>query len=921
VSGQIGIIRQVQVTLVGLQHPSPQDLGVLLVGPNNEQVVLASGAGGNTAIQDVQLIFSDSAPGALPSVGPIASGSYRASNLNGRLAADFPGTGSTRPLSPSLSVFNGLVPNGTWSLYVRDFTGNSKGDGQQIAGGWMISFVTEANLTAIPNQETLEDTIKRVGIVIGDNQPGIAVTLTATSDRPDIVTNATANLRFEPGNVASANQVLVITPGNNKSGDVNITVTATVGSGVPSSRTFLLKVLPVNDDPAIAGAGSNDRTKAAGLIDGPRRVTVSDQESNANDIELTASSSNKDLIPDSNIILTDLNDGNGNWDITIVPNGVLTGETTITLSAKVGSEKAGTKSFKYTVTRNRSFVSEEGRIEIRDNATSNPYPSITRVSNVQGVVSKISVTLLGFSHTFPDDADILLVSPDGTKSVVLLSDAGGGAPTNSVSNLTFTIDDDGSDLTSEEKLGYKTYKPGNFGAGVFASPAPNAGYTSTLSTFNGISPNGDWKLYIQDDTFSDSGSIERGWILVIETAPSITPLASQTTREDTVLTVNFTVEDADTDAINLKTWALSSNETLVNNTNLVTGPTNAFSRTLTLTPSLNQNGTNTITVFVADNRVTNSSSFFLTVMAVDDAPTISVTTNLVRINEDSQTNILFGIRDVDSVLSLTNATILSSNLDLLPNSTNNITLDGPVGLAVNTAGTITASVKPAANKFGETLLTLSLRDGTTTVTRDVTLAVTAVNDAPTISVTNNAYTVNAGATLADIPVTVGDVETPARNLVLSVTSDNPGLLPTNNIALGGANENRLLSVTPLAGTGTAVITLRVRDEANAEATTNVTITVNAAPGRTFANTGAITVRDNNTATPYGSSISVGALEGFVSQVVVTLDGLTHSSPDDVDVLLVGPGGRKVLLLSDAGGNIPDQQWSNCDRRQRQQHHS
>ncbi len=905
ISGQIGIIRQVQVTLVGLQHPSPQDLGILLVGPNNEQVVLASGAGGNTPIRDVQLIFSDSASGALPSVGPIASGSYRASNLNGRLAGDFPGTGSTRPLSPSLSVFNGLVPNGTWSLYVRDFTGNTKGDGQQIAGGWMISFVTEANLAAIPNQETLEDTTKRVGLVIGDNQPGIAVTLTATSDRPDIVTNSTANLRFEPGNVATANQVLVITPGNNKFGDVNITVTATVGSGVPSSRTFLLKILPVNDDPVIAGAGSNDRTKAAGLIDGPRRVTVSDQESNANDIELTASSSNKDLIPDSNIILTDLNDSNGNWDITIVPNGVLTGETTITLSAKVGSEKAGTKAFKYTVTRNRSFVSEEGRIEIRDNATANPYPSITRVSNVQGVVSKLSVTLLGFSHTFPDDADILLVSPDGTKSVVLLSDAGGGAPTNSVSNLTFTIDDDGAELTSEEKLGYKTYKPGNFGAGAFASPAPSSGYTSTLSTFNGISPNGDWKLYIQDDTFSDSGSIERGWILVIETAPSITPIASQTTREDTVLSVNFTVEDADTDATALKTWALSSNETLVNNTNLVTGPTNAFARTLTLTPSLNQNGTNTITVYVADNRVTNSSSFFLTVLAVDDAPTVSVTTNLVRINEDSQTNILFSIRDVDSVLSVTNAAILSSNTELVPNSTNNLTLDGPVSLAVNTAGTLTAMVKPAANKFGETLLSLSLRDGTTTVTRDVTLAVTAVNDAPTISVTNNAYTVNAGATLADIPVTVGDVETPARNLVLSVTSDNPSLLPTNNISLGGANENRLLSVTPIgAATGTAVITLRVRDEANAEATTNVTITVNAAPGRTYANTGVINVRDNNTATPYGSSITVPALEGLVSQVVVTLDGLTHSSPDDVDVLLVSPGGKKVLILSDAGGNIP-----------------
>lgn len=906
VAGQIGLIRQLQVTLIGVQHPSPQDLGVMLVGPSGDKVVLMSGAGGNNTIKDLQLVFADSASAALPAGGTITSGSYRASNLGGLGTADFPGSGAGS-VSANLSVFNGLIPNGNWSLYVRDFTGNSKGDGQQIAVGWMVNFVTDANLAAIATQETLEDTVKRVGITIGDNQPGVAVTLTATSDRTDIVPNAAANLKFEPGNVASASQVLVITPAANKFGDVNITVTATVGTGTPSSRTFLLRVLPVNDDPVIAGDGTLDRTKPAGLIDGPRVITVSDQESAPNDIVLTATSSNNSLVPDANIILTDRNDGTGNWDITIVPNGVLTGETTITLSAKVGAEKPGSKSFKYTITRNRSFVSEEGRIEIRDNATANPYPSITRVSNVPGVVSKLSVTLLGFGHSFPDDADILLVSPDGTKSAILMADAGGGAPTNSVSNVTLTFDDEGGDLTSEGKLGYRTYKPANFGASQFPSPAPSSGYAANLAVFNGISPNGDWKLYVIDDTFSDAGAIARGWVLVIETAPSISAIPSQTIAEDTVLTVPFTVEDADTDADKLRTWALSSNETLVNNTNLVTGPTNAFSREVTLRPSLNQNGTNTITVYVADNRVTNSTSFHLTVLAVDDPPVVSTATNLVRILEDAQTNIIFTLRDVDSVLSVTNATITSSNTDLVPNSTNNMTLDGPVSLAVDTEGAVTATVKPAANKFGDTVLSFTMRDGTSATTRDVTLAVSAVNDLPTISVTNNAYTVNAGSTLANIPVTVGDVETPARNLILSASSGNTGLIPNANIVLGGANENRLLSVTPIgAGIGTAVITLRVRDDNDpvGETFLNITITVNAAPGKTFANTAPITIRDNNTATPYSSDINVGALEGSVHEVIVTLEGLNHSSPDDIDVLLVAPNGRKVLVLSDAGGNIP-----------------
>lgn len=908
VADKIGLIRQVQVTLVGVQHPSPQDLGVLLVGPNGEQVVLMSGAGGSSAIQNRQLVFSDSAAGALPASGPLASGTYRPSNLNGRTAADFPGTGTSRPLSSNLSIFNGIVPNGNWSLFVRDFTGNTKGDGQQIAGGWMINFVTEANLAAIPTQETPEDTVKRVGLVIGDDQPGIPVTLTATSDRPDIVPNSASALKFEPSVVATANHTLVITPAADKFGDVNITVTAQVGTGTPSSRTFLLRVLPVNDDPTIAGDGSNDRSKPAGLIDGPRTITVADKESNVNDIVLTATSSNTALIPNENIILHDRNDGSGIWDITILPNGIGTGETTITLSAQVGSEKPGVKSFKYNVTRNRSFMSDGGRIEIVQNGTASPYPSINRVSGMSGVISKVSVTILGLSHTFPDDIDMLLVSPDGSKSVVLLADAGGGAPTNSISNITLTIDDEGAALTSEEKLTHRTYQPGNFGADVFPAPAPSSGYTSTLSTFNGSTPNGDWKLYVLDDTFSDGGAIERGWILIIETAPTISPIAAQQTREDTAFAVNFDIADADTEPVGLRTWALSSNQTLVNNTNLVTGPTNALSRVLNITPSANQNGTNTITVYVADNRTTNSTSFHLTVTPVDDAPLVSTSTNLVQIAEDGQTNIVFRVRDIDSVLSVTNATITSSNPSLVPNNVTNLSLAGPNSLTIGDNGDITATVKPLANQFGETQLTFTITDGTTPVSSVVRFLVNAVNDAPTISVTNNTYSVIAGQSIVGIPVTVGDIETPARNLILSASSLNQALIPNSNIELGGVNENRLLSVRPIGvEAGSATIVLTVKDEANAETTINVTINVTRAPGITWDNgKTAITIRDNNTATPYGSTITVPPVQGFVHSVTVTLEGLNHNSPDDLDILLVGPGGspKKVLLLSDAGGNIP-----------------
>ena len=34
---------------------------------------------------------------------------------------------------------------------------------------------------------------------------------------------------------------------------------------------------------------------------------------------------------------------------------------------------------------------------------------------------------------------------------------------------------------------------------------------------------------------------------------------------------------------------------------------------------------------------------------------------------------------------------------------------------------------------------------------------------------------------------------------------------------------------------------------------------------------------------------------------MTLTGISHTYPDDLDVLLVGPGGQKVILMSDSGG--------------------
>ena len=54
--------------------------------------------------------------------------------------------------------------------------------------------------------------------------------------------------------------------------------------------------------------------------------------------------------------------------------------------------------------------------------------------------------------------------------------------------------------------------------------------------------------------------------------------------------------------------------------------------------------------------------------------------------------------------------------------------------------------------------------------------------------------------------------------------------------------------------------------------------------------------------PYPSTIDVISATGRIANVSVTLHNVRHVFPDDLDVLLVGSNGRRVLLMSDAGGS-------------------
>ena len=141
--------------------------------------------------------------------------------------------------------------------------------------------------------------------------------------------------------------------------------------------------------------------------------------------------------------------------------------------------------------------------------TATTYPVPITVSGFTGNISGLTVSLFAVTQNVPDDIDILLVSPDGTRKMVIMSYAGGSQP---LSNVSFRFADTAAGFVPDPGpiTEGAVYKPTNCVASVsdFPAPAPAGPYsepgcsgspTATFaSVFGGMDPNGVWKLYVRD---------------------------------------------------------------------------------------------------------------------------------------------------------------------------------------------------------------------------------------------------------------------------------------------------------------------------------------------------------------------------------------------------------------------------------------
>lgn len=223
------------------------------------------------------------------------------------------------------------------------------------------------------------------------------------------------------------------------------------------------------------------------------------------------------------------------------------------------------------------------RLILSDNTIAQPYPSALEVFCVPGPLKHISVTLDGLSHNFPDDVDILLVSPDG-KSIKLISDCG-GTSANKLTNVVLTFTDTAPQpLPDATRISSGIYAPTDYPpADTFPAPAPAATPSTSFAPFIGINPNGIWSLCARDDQGGDAGQILRGWFISVEWLDTIPFLTAPRVRPDGSFELTMLglphmthVIEATSD---LRNWTPISTNTPQSNTTLFIDPNAASSPT------------------------------------------------------------------------------------------------------------------------------------------------------------------------------------------------------------------------------------------------------------------------------------------------------------------------------------------------------
>ena len=601
---------------------------------------------------------------------------------------------------------------------------------------------------------------------------------------------------------------------------------------------------------------------------GPLDFTIGDGRTAADQLIVTATSSDTFLIPNNSLILT----GSGtDRHITVIPSSNHSGTATITVSVSDGRFTTST-TFDVNVAPTPDPLPPvpEGVITTTTfpqptsvTLTDNGVVTSTRVVSGMGTYLLDANVTLNITHTQNSDLDVVLISPSGTR--VILTSGNGGTNDDVFVNTLF---DDQALSTPVTDYAFQN-----------GLPAPYLVPEGALGQLIGEDPNGTWTLEVTDTVTGETGDLV-GWSLTL-TAVTVTPktvtfppgsesIVTPIPDNGTPLlsTINFNGLDSYTFNVQLHVninhqasgdldiYLVSPSGTQIA---MSTGNGGAFSDVFGFPTTFSDQATTPITDvvfadgvpvdlvipeaalsgFVGENpngdwtlKIVDHSpgqtgslidwSLEITTVFVNDLPTISTIQNPGAIPEDSplQTINLNSISAGGGEIQLLQVTVDSNNPGLLPDLMANYN-------SPNSTGTITYT--PAANQFGIAVVTVTVEDAgfngfldddvpgrvhdNAKTTKQFTVVVNPINDPPTINNITSPAAIPEDSpeqTLLLTGLAAGAGEN--QPLQITVTSDHPDIVPNPNVEYSPGATTATLRYTPNHDyNGTVTMTVQVSD--------------------------------------------------------------------------------------------------------------
>ena len=760
---------------VNISHPSNGDLDIYLVSPSGTVIAMSTGNGGafSNGFQ-FPTTFSDQAP------VPVTDATFN----------DGVAVGMVIP-EAALSGFMGENPNGDWTLKIVDHSPNQTGslvdwslDITTVFVNDLPTISTIQNPGAIP-EDSLLQTINLNSISAGGGEVQL-LHVTATSNNPGLLPDLMANYQSP-----NSSGTVTYTPAPHQFGIAVVTVTVEdagfngfLDDSVPgrdhdnavTTKQFTVVVNPINDPPTI-GAITNP---AAIPEDSPEQTLLltglSAGAGENQPLQITVTSDHPEIVPHPNV---EYSNGSSTSLLRYTSSPDFNGTVTMTVK-----------------------VSDGGLDGVLETTADNL--SVTRTFIVQ-------INAVNDAPTLDPIPDALPITEDAPPQTVGLSGIGAGGQENqplrisAVSSHPAVVPDLSVNYTSPNSVGSLMFRaaPNAFGTAIITVTVEDGGIDFDLTT------PGDNQTFSQQFTITLQDVNDPP---VFDSPGSIAPVLEDAGPQSIPLSG---ISAGPLESQPLVFDVVSSNPALVPNPTITyTSPGVAGTLDYGITPNLSGGTVLTVTLMdggqdgnlgTLDDNGYFVRTFIVTVLAVNDLPTLADIPNPPALTEDDP---------LQTTINLSNITAggnESQPLQVTAVSSVPGIISNPIVNYTSAAATGTLKFQPNPNQFGTVTISVTVTDGgldgnlatmgdngVRVKTFDV--VVNPVNDPPHFNTILNPAPIAAGAGVQSLTVT-GINAGPSEVQVLKVTSvsSDPTVLPDPTVSFVSGNPTAGLSYQPLPG--------------------------------------------------------------------------------------------------------------------------